>query len=260
MLKRGAVLGLSCGALLLACGSQSQGDKQEIIDNLVQAGFPRSDIQVFDGRVYTGLDAEVSLVASREMLISDSGTEEQYRTTNLVSTAITNICVNGAAFVSNAKFNDALNRAIANYNALPLRWHMTRTTGGTAGCSATITAQFLQGVTGGSSGFPSGGRPFNTINIGTGLNSSQFPVSTVEHVITHELGHTVGFRHSDYFNRSISCGGSPTNEGQAGVGAIHIAGTPTGATVGGSVMNSCFRTVETGNFTSTDVTALNTIY
>src|SRR5262249_58681534 len=125
-------------------------DTKEIIDNLVQAGFPRSEIQVFDGRVFTGLDAEVTLEASREMITSDLGTQEQYRTTNLVGTAVTNICVNGAAFVNNAKFNDALNMAIANYNALPLRWHMTRTTARTAGCSATITALFLQGVTDGS--------------------------------------------------------------------------------------------------------------
>src|SRR4051812_18184773 len=106
MFKRAVVLALSCGVLAPGCGSQSQGVNQEIIDNLVQAGFPRSDIQLFDGRVYTGLDAEVSLEASREMLISDATTQEQYRTTNLVSTAVTNICVNGAAFVSNAKFND----------------------------------------------------------------------------------------------------------------------------------------------------------
>jgi len=260
MFKRAVVLALGCGALTLGCGSQSKGDTEEVVENLVQAGFPRGDIQVVEGRVYTGLDAEVSLAASREMLISDLTTQEQYRTTNIVSTAITNICVNGSAFNTNAKFNDALNRAITNYNNLPLRWNMTRTNGSTAGCSATITARFLQGVTGGSSGFPSGGRPFNTINIGTGLNSAQFSVDTVEHVITHELGHTVGFRHSDYFNRSISCGGAATNEGQSNVGAILIPGTPSGATVGGSIMNSCFRQSETGEFTSTDVTALNTVY
>lgn len=261
MLKRAVVLAFGCGALALGCGSAKSGnEQQEIVENLVQAGFPRSDIQIVDGRVYTGLDAEVSLEASREMLMGDSTTEEQYRTTNLVGTSITNICVNGAAFNSNTKFSNALNLAIGNYNAQPIRWHMTRTNGGTTGCSATITAQFLQGVTGGSSGFPSGGRPFNTINIGTGLNSSTFSTSTVAHVITHELGHTIGFRHSDYFNRSISCGGSPTNEGQAGVGAILIPGTPSGATVGGSIMNSCFRQSETGKFTSTDITALNTIY
>jgi hypothetical protein len=264
MFTRAVVTALTCGALAFGCASDSQqdpaDDTQEIIDNLVQAGFPRSDIKVFDGVVYTGLDAAVSLEASREMIGRDLGTQEQYRTTNLVGTNITNICVNGAAFVNNAKFNDALNRAITNYNNEGLRWHMTRTTGGTAGCSATITARRQAGVTGGSSGFPSGGRPFNTINIGTGLDSATFSVDVVEHVITHELGHTVGFRHSDFFNRSISCGGAATNEGNGGVGAILIAGTPSGATVGGSIMNSCFRNNETGEFTTSDRTALNAIY
>jgi hypothetical protein len=262
MFKKIVVLALGCSVLTVACGGQrdSASERQEIIDNLVQAGFPRDDIQVFDGRVYTGLDAEVSLEASREMLLSDSSDEEQYRTRNLVSTAVTNICVNGAAFANNAKFSTALTNAIANYNAQPIRWHMTQTSGSTTGCSATITAKIAVGVTGGSSGFPSGGLPFNTINIGDGLNSSTFPISTVTHVITHELGHTIGFRHSDYFNRSISCGGTRVNEGSGSIGAILIPGTPSGATVGGSIMNSCFRASETGNFTSTDVTALNTIY
>jgi uncharacterized protein YjaZ len=72
--------------------------------------------------------------------------------------------------------------------------------------------------TGGSSGYPSGGLPYRTINIGTGLRS--YSVDVNEHVITHELGHTTGLRHTDYYDRSISCGGTATNEGTAGVGAI----------------------------------------
>lgn len=257
-MKNALVFASLCGALAVGCGTDqdSNDDTQETIDNLIQVGYPAQDITVVDGKVYAGWDAEVSLQASREMLASDHG-EEQYRTNNLVATNITNICVNGAAFTG--KFSTALTNAIANYNNLGLRWHMTRTSGSTAGCSATITARLTSG-TGGVSGFPSGGRPFNAINIGTGLQSSQFPTATVTHVITHELGHTIGFRHSDFFNRSISCGGAAQNEGDGGVGAILIPGTPSGATVGGSVMNSCFRQNETGRFTGSDVTALNAIY
>jgi hypothetical protein len=214
---------------------------------------------VVDGVVYTGRDAAVSLQASREMLeVDGSSDDEQYRTTNLVSRNLAVICVNGAAFTG--KLSTALNNAIANYTNLNLTFNMRRTTGSTTGCGATITARIAQGVTGGSSGFPSGGRPFNTINIGSGLQSATFPTATVTHVITHELGHTIGFRHSDFFNRSISCGGAATNEGNGGVGAILIPGTPSGATVGGSIMNSCFRTLETGEFTNSDITALNTLY
>jgi hypothetical protein len=258
MFTRAIVLAMSCGALMFGCAADegtSPDDTQEIIDNLVLAGFQKTDIQVFDGKVYTGLDAQVTLEASREMIGGDGSTQEQYRTTNLVGTNITVICINGATFTG--VFSNALNMAITNFNNEGLRWTMLRTTGSTTGCSATITAR-LSGGTGGSSGFPSGGRPFNTINIGPSL--STFNVNTVEHVITHELGHTIGFRHTDFFNRSISCGGAATNEGSAGIGAILITGTPSGATVGGSIMNSCFRTTETGEFTSGDRTALNALY
>ena len=54
---------VGCSALSFACSAQSSGDEtQEIVDNLVQAGFPANDIQVVNGKVYTGRDAEVSQI------------------------------------------------------------------------------------------------------------------------------------------------------------------------------------------------------
>jgi hypothetical protein len=44
------------------------------------------------------------------------------------------------------------------------------------------------------------------------------------------------------------------------VGAIHIPGTPTDARTGGSIMNSCFRSSESGEWSSSDKTALNYLY
>ena len=251
---RRAALAVTFSASMFGCTSGTD-DTQEIVDNLIQAGFRADDIMVVDGVVYTGRDAAVSLEASREMLTPESG-KEQYRTTNLVSLTLDTICVNGSR-LTKEPFNTALNNALANYNNLNLTFHMVRTSGNQAGCDALISIR-LSGPVGGSSGFPSGGLPFTSIQIGKGLSS--FQTSTVTHVITHELGHCVGFRHSDFFDRSISCGGQPSNEGDGGVGAILIPGTPSGATVGGSVMNSCFRTVEAGVFTSTDKTALNALY
>lgn len=258
MLTRSLVLAVGCSALAFGCAEQStrSGDTQEIIDNLIQAGYPAEDIAVIDGVVYVQNDAEVSLQASREMVQVDSSasTKEQYRTTNLVSTSLSTICVDGSRL--SGSFSTALDNALANYNALGLTFHMQRTSGTAPGCGALISIQ-ISGPTGGSSGFPSGGLPFGSIKIGSGLKS--FAVSTITHVITHELGHCVGLRHSDFFNRSISCG-TGGNEGDGGVGAILIQGTPSGATVGGSVMNACFRTVETGKFTNTDVTAFKALY
>ena len=256
MFKRAAVLVVSCGALLTGCGTDLQSENEEIVSNLVEAGFPADDITVVENAVYVGRDAHVTLEASREMLQPGKQSAEQYRTTNLVSSTVTKICINPTStFNSYSRLSQGLDLAIANYNALGLSFTLVRNS--TSGCSATIVAQ-TSSATGGSSGFPSGGKPYGTINIGTPLQS--YSVDVNEHVITHEIGHTIGFRHSDYYNRSISCGGTATNEGSAGVGAILISGTPSTATVGGSVMNSCFRSTESGEWTSSDITALNALY
>jgi hypothetical protein len=252
MFKGAAVLAVSCG-VLAGCG-EAMGENEEITSNLIEAGYQADDIRVVDGLVYVGNDAHVTLAASREM-ISGTGSHEQYSTNNLVGTAVTRICINPtAAFNSYSRLSQGLDLAIQNYNNLGLRISFQR---GGSGCTASITAQPSSGA-GGSSGFPSGGRPYGTINIGSGLQS--YSVDVNEHVITHELGHAIGFRHSDYYNRTISCGGSASNEGTAGVGANLIPGTPSNATVGGSIMNACFRSTETGEWTSSDITALNYLY
>jgi hypothetical protein len=255
MLKKATLAVAICGALSFGCGT-AVDENEEIVSNLLEAGFPQSEISIIDGLIYVGGDAHVTLQASREMLQLVSGTsEEQYRTSNLVGSSVTKICVNPTStFNSYSRLSAGLDLAISNYNGLGLRITFAR--GPTTGCTANISARTMSG-TGGSAGFPSGGLPYGAINIGTGLQSYSTDVN--EHVITHEIGHCIGFRHSDYYNRAISCG-SGGNEGSAGVGAILIPGTPSTATVGGSIMNSCFRSTETGEFTSSDRTALNYLY
>jgi Dual-action HEIGH metallo-peptidase len=259
MFKTAAVCVMS-GALLVACGGEPQTKEDELIEikaNLLQAGFPESDIQMFDGEYYVGMDGLVTLEASREMIQTSAGnTDEQYRTSNLVGSSVSKICIIPTSqFNSYSRLSQGLDLAIANYNGLGLRLTFVR--GNPGGCTATISAKTTSGA-GGSAGFPQGGKPYGTINIGTGLQS--YSVDVNEHVITHELGHCIGFRHSDYYNRAISCGGSASNEGTAGVGAILIPGTPSDARVGGSIMNSCFRSSESGEWSSSDKTALSYLY
>lgn len=94
----------------------------------------------------------------------------------------------------------------------------------------------------GSAGFPTSScDPYNEIKM-SGILESQYGLSVdgIATIIAHEMGHCIGFRHTDYFDRSISCGGSTANEGDGGVGANHIPGTPTGASLAdASWMLSC---------------------
>jgi hypothetical protein len=259
MFKRATVLAVIGSVWTFGCSTEPQPgsleERQEIVDNLVEAGFPVDDIMIADGLVYVGRDGHVTLEASREMIAPVAAGQEQYRTNNLVGTGVSKICVVPTSqFNGYSNLSAGLDLAIDNYNSQNLRLTFVR--GSASDCTATINAKTTSGV-GGSSGFPSGGKPYGTINIGTGLQSYSADVN--EHVITHEIGHTIGFRHSDYYDRSISCG-TGGNEGTAGVGAVLIPGTPDTARVGGSVMNSCFRASENGEWSSSDKVALDYLY
>jgi hypothetical protein len=260
MITKATLFAVACGSLAFGCSADMTPaeEQAEIIDNLSQAGYPANEILVYEGKVYAGQDAVVSLQASREMLqTDDETTNEQYRTTNLMSSSVTKVCVNPTSkFSRDSALMAGLSAAVANYNSQGLTFQLA--VGPTTGCSGNISIT-TQGGTGSSAGFPSGGLPYpGPVYIGTG--TSAYGSGPVKHVIEHELGHCIGFRHTDYYNRSISCGGSPTNEGPSTVGAILIPGTPSTAVLNGSVYNSCYNTGSNGTFTSGDVTALNALY
>jgi hypothetical protein len=243
MLMKETLFAVTCGVLAFGCGTGQTPaeERQEIIDNLVQAGFQADDITVTGGDVYLGGDAHVTLEASRELVEPAGPGPEHYRTANLVS-GKTLICLNPTTtFNSYARLSQGLDLAIGNYNALPLVFDFRR--GPSTTCNANISVRTMAG-TGGSAGFPSGGYPYSIINIGTGLNA--YSVDVNEHVITHEIGHTIGICHTD----GSGSGG--------GVGCILIPGTPT--TDPGSVFNASFASTASGEFSSGDVTALNILY
>lgn len=188
---------------------------------------------------------------------------EQYRTTNLVTNLPRVITVS----VTNLPqvYSNAANIMISRYNALGLRITFQRAAAGTTG-NINIVG-FNQGPSGGfitlgSAGFPtSSGNPFNQIRMNTnpaayGANPN---LNYLASVIQHEVGHTIGLRHTDYANRAFSCGPNGAgNEGQSNVGAILIPGTPT-APDAASFMLACSNG---GNqtFNANDIIALNYLY
>lgn len=183
---------------------------------------------------------------------------EQYRTSNLVNQ---NSTINVIGYTGNnangldSKMRTALQWAVDNYNALNTGLTFTLTYG-TNYNPYDMVVYRVSGGGGGSAGFPSGGAPNKFIRINSG--TSQYDTNVVEHVIGHEMGHSIGLRHTDWFNRSFSCG-SGGSEGTAGVGAIHIPGTPTDIDPN-SLMLACFSANEDGEFGFYDRVALEYLY
>jgi len=181
--------------------------------------------------------------------------EEHYRTTKLVTSLPRTITVSISSGAP-SYFITALDVAIGRYNAQNLQLHFTRVASG-----GDINIQLFYQVSNtlGSSGFPRGGNPYPTIQMNTYWYSSSSKTDYIGTIIAHEMGHCIGYRHTDYMDRSYSCGGSAVNEGSAGVGAIHIAGTPTGPS-SGSWMLACIGSGVNRPFTNADVTALTAVY
>ncbi len=183
------------------------------------------------------------------LIIAES---EQYRTTNLVN-APRNITVRVASTVSTA-FSNSVNNAIARYNAENLGLTFSRvTSGGNIVIRTVNTNQYIA-----SAGFPSGGNPYGEIKYAKRY-ATGYSDGFMTTVLAHEMGHCIGFRHTDYMSREYSCGGAPYNEGASTVGAIHIPGTPTGPDAA-SWMLACLSASTNRPFNANDKVALAYLY
>jgi hypothetical protein len=233
---------------------------QEVIAQVKALGFGTSDLRAVDG----GYVVEGDMLLTPEMLASKTdykmlrvGADEQYRTTNLV-TGLPRTLTVSISSQFNSTYVSAVDEAIRRYNAANLQLHFTRITSGTANLPIKYSSNLGTGVLGQSGGFPSGGNPAPGFTLVPNvINSSN--INYIATIMAHEMGHCVGFRHTDYMNRAYSCGGSTSNEGASTVGAILIPGTPSSADPN-SWMLACVGNGVNRPFNTNDVTALNYLY
>jgi hypothetical protein len=264
LLKSTAIAGLFLVLGLGGCQKEEGFDQpeeisKETLDKIYQMGFGTAGVQrVDDGYLVEGdiFLTDQQLNDSHQAKFLRIGEVEQYRTTNLVSAAagtIRNIKVSLSTQLPSS-YIAALDEALARYNNEGLRLTFTRVSTGADIALIKGNGSYLA-----SAGFPtSTGAPYNQVKINSRAIGNQLQ-STVATILAHEIGHCIGFRHTDYMDRSYSCNGAYANEGASTVGAVHIPGTPPTADPN-SWMLACIGTNQNRPFNANDKTALQTLY
>ncbi|WP_299460936.1 M57 family metalloprotease [uncultured Microscilla sp.] len=252
----------------------NNGISQEVINQFKDLGIDArngvytTQTNPLTGKTQKGYSLEKDVFVSedqfKEMLASpttEGANGEQYRTSNLVNAPRTIRVLGYTANNSNglgSTLREALRQAIDRYNAENLSLRFTLAFGSNFQVYDIVVYQVSNGSIGASAGFPTNGNPYKWVRMNSGVNNGG--IQLARHITMHELGHCIGFRHTDWFNRSISCG-SGGNEGTAGVGAIHIPGTPVAPSFDNkSIMLSCGGLGTPGAFSAGDRTALNYLY
>lgn len=258
-----AVVAIAIACVIPSC--QTEDDNlitkrevpQNVLDQIHQLGFsthnviPDDDGYIVEGDIMLRHADLASHPDSKLLRIAEV---EQYHTFNLVSAGSQRtITVSSSGSVS-ASVSSAIDDAIDRYNAENLLINFMRVaSGGDINVRVVNGGNYIA-----SAGFPSNGDPYDEVKFNR--RYEDFSAGFLATVMAHEIGHCIGFRHTDYMDRSFSCG-SGGNEGQetTGVGAVHIPGTPTGPDEA-SWMLSCLSRTTNRPFNSNDKTALDYLY
>lgn len=231
---------------------------EQALKQIAELGFSNHNVMRVDGGYLVEGDIllsenDLNSYADRKLL--RVGEEEQYHTTNLV-TGMPRVITIAMDYGLPRTYTAALDEAIARYNAEGLKMTFKRVSG-----NADITIRKAYGTVPylASAGFPKNGNPHNQILVNSrymGVRPDQAYLATI---LAHEIGHCIGFRHTDFMSREYSCGGIPVNEGASTIGAIQVPGTPSSPDPN-SWMLACIGTGDDRPFNANDKIALDYLY
>ncbi|WP_316824132.1 M57 family metalloprotease [Pedobacter miscanthi] len=289
ILLAGIAIAISCKKNNNSNEGQNQDQTQLTKDEemaILKAGFSPDDAFRKDGgyMVEGDIFLDANNLATQQKIVEDlkqnKPTTEQYRSTNIVAVGVSKeLKIKVDAGTSEKVFRDATSEAIKRYNDLNLKLTFKLLDANAVetadivinGADLGKTPDGKKTILGQSAGFPANGNPASPIKLSTVVYGPNYNNNNLlASVIAHEIGHAIGFRHTDYADRNYSCDiktynsffgkYSKQNEGQGTGGAIHIPGTPQAEN--GDPNSWMLACIEGDNrpFTANDKVAIKALY
>jgi len=243
-----------------------------IAEKIVAAGFSTSKVKIIpQGYVVEGDVLLTSAELDKKLTKPSRGsgaTPLQYTTNQLVNapkgqTTVITVQPDGELMNSrisgNTDYYDRIRDAVARYQAVSnpsLRLYITYAPSyaSTSGYVIHVHSAPSGSPYSGLAGFPNNGQPYGDIYLNRDYLNYEAP-ETVTTVIAHEIGHCIGFRHTDWYDRSISgCYGSESPNPD---GANLVPGTGVDYS---SWMLACYNSGQNRPFTTNDILSLKYLY
>jgi len=281
-----------CVILTQSCSDQIESDGEEsqlsshlpdsIHDKVLELNgdpkdFQFNEITQVDGSVVkfvTEVGADAGILADEFLKQSD---KKQYRTQFIVDTKrFRQIDIYGftgiAPFGLTAQSQRALRSAVDNWNrvnltTIRLNLVFSSSTNVDPNVFETlVTAQENLGSSGLALFPTSDGTPGRIVNVDNQeVNRGNWSADAIEHIFTHELGHTLGFRHTDWQTRRSCVEAGLSNVEQTEEFAELLPWTlpniPPYLYQDNSIMNACFNIFTTnGELNQYDILGLQNMY
>ena len=229
-----------------------QTDLEKAVHQLKLDGYGTDDYSIYDEN---HIIIENDILIDIHDLLNPKSRDKQYRTSTLLSdNQVRNIRIYITSGVS-SNWRSAVGNAMSTWNNVS-GTKVNFTYGSSSSYDVRVVMESVQQGFLAFAEFPlSSGRAGSKVTLGSAFANNN--VSYLARVVVHEFGHTLGFRHTNWFDRN-SDGNQSDNEGQGSMGAVHIPGTSSSYD-SSSIMNASIGQ-SNGNFTNGDLVSIRYMY